>query len=79
MASVFSYYTPSFDFPGDRDDHLTQSPRAIDCSRSPHHILDLGSTVKLIRLFTATIGNQHTCNAMHPFAEPRQLTPTCPG
>ena len=57
MASVFSYYGASFNSSSDRNDPLTQSPPAIHDFHSPHHIPDSSSTVKLIRLFIATIVN----------------------
>jgi hypothetical protein len=78
MASVFSYYTAPFGSSSNREDHVTQSPRAIHCLHSPHHILDFSSMVKRIRLLIATIVNPHIRNAPHPFMEPRRMTPTCP-
>ena len=63
MASVFSYSTASFDFPSDLEDHLTQSPRAIDYPHSPHYILDPSLTIQLIRMLIATIVNPLIRNA----------------
>ena len=78
MASVFSYYAAYFDSSSDREDQLTQSPGAIDCLHSPHHIPDSSSISKRIRLLIAAIVNPHIRNAPHPFMEPRRMTPTCP-
>ena len=79
MASVFSYYAACFDSSSDREDQLTQSPRAIDCLHSPHHIPDSSSMVKRIRLLIAAIVNPHIRNAPHPFMEPRRMTPASSG
>ena len=69
MASVFSYSTASFDIPSDREDRLTQSPRAIDCPHSPQHLPDSSSTVILIRVLIATIVNPLISNApLHAIA-----------
>ena len=78
MASVFSYYVACFHYSGDRDNHLTHSPRAGHGFHSPHHIPDSGLTVELIRLLTATIVKPSLRNAPYPFMEPRRMTPTCP-
>ena len=63
MASVFSYYTAPFGSSSNREDHVTQSPRAIHCLHSLLHILDSSSMVKLIRLLIATLVNPLIRNA----------------
>jgi hypothetical protein len=66
MASVFSSHGTSLPYSSDPYDQLTQSPCADHCSHSPHHIQNPSSTVELIR------------NTLHPFMEPRRMTPTGP-
>ena len=78
MASVFSYYVACFHYSSDRTDQLTHSPPADHSFHSPHLIPDSSLTVELIRLLTATIVMPLTRNALHPFMEPRRMTPTCP-
>jgi hypothetical protein len=48
------------------------------CFHSPHHISDSSLTVELNRLFIATIVQPRIRNALHPFMEPRRMTPTGP-
>ena len=47
-------------------------------STPPHHISDSSLTVKLNRLFIATIVQPRIRDALHPFMEPRRMTPTGP-
>jgi hypothetical protein len=73
MASVFSYYATFFDYSSDRNDQLTQSPRASHCFHSPLYIPDSSLTVELIRLFIGTIVQSRIRNPSHPFMEPRRI------
>ena len=66
MASVFSHYATSLHCSSDRNDQLTQSPRASHGFHSPHYIPDSSLTVELIRLLIATIVNPLIRNAPHP-------------
>ncbi len=61
MASVFSYYVASFHSSSDRDDHLTQSPRADHSFHSLRHILDSNSTVEPI-----CMRHRYDCEPSYP-------------
>ena len=78
MASVFFYSALSLRFPSDPNDQLTQSPRAEHGFHSSHHFPDSISTIELIRLLIATIVSPLIRNTLHPFMEPRRMTPTGP-
>ena len=77
MSSVLSPHAASSHCSSDRNDQLTQSPRAGHDSYSPYHIPDSRVTVELIRLLLATIVRLRVCNASHPLVEPWRMTPTC--
>ena len=78
MASVFSYHAASFPSSSDPYDQLNQSPRPSHRFRSAHPIPGSNSTFELTRLLIAMIGNPRIRNALHPFMEPRRMTPTGP-
>ena len=78
MASVFSYSATSLHFPSDPNDQLTQSPRADHRFHSSYHFPDSISTIELTRLLITTIVNPLIRNTLHPFMEPRRMTPTGP-
>ena len=78
MASVFSSYAASFHYSGDPHDQLTQSSRAEHGFHSSHRIPGSNWTIELIRLLIAMIVNPLICNTLHPFIEPRRMTPTGP-
>ena len=78
MASVFSYYAASFPYSSDPYDQLNQSPRPSHRFRSAHPIPDFNSTVELTCLLIVTIANPLIRNTLHPFMEPRRMTPTGP-
>jgi hypothetical protein len=78
MASVFSSHAASLHDSSDRDDQLTQLSRPRSCFHSPHHIHNSSVTVEPIRLPRATIMTPVIRHALHPFMEPRRMTPSCP-
>ena len=78
MASVFSYSATSLHFASDPKDQLNQSLRPKHGFHSPRHILNSSVTIELIRLLLAMIGNPRIRNTLHPFMEPRRMTPTGP-
>ena len=78
MASVFSYAAASFPYSSDPYDRLNQSPRSSHRFHSAHHIPDSRLTTKLICLLIAMSVNPLIRNTLHPFMEPRRMTPTGP-
>jgi len=78
MASVFSYAAASFPYFSDSYDQLKQSPRSSHRFHSAYRIPGSNWTIELIRLLLAMIGNPRIRNALHPFMEPRRMTPTGP-
>jgi hypothetical protein len=66
MSSVLSPHAASSHCSSDRNDQLTQSPRAGHDLYSPYHIPDSRVTVELIRLLIATIVQPRVCHAPHP-------------
>lgn len=78
MASVFSYYAASFPYSSDPYDQLNQSPCSSHRSHSSHPIPGSNSTVELTCLLIPTIVSPLIRNTLHPFMEPRRMTPTGP-
>ena len=78
MASVFSYSAPPRHYSSNPNDQLTRSPRAHHGFHSPYHFPHSISTIELIRLLIATIVSPLIRNTLHPFMEPRRMTPTGP-
>jgi len=78
MASAFSYYATCFHYSSDRNNQLTQSPRASHCFRSSHLISNSGLTVELIRLLIGTVVPSRIRNPSHSFMEPQRMTLTGP-
>ena len=78
MASVFSYAAASFPYSSDPYDRLNQSPRSSHRFHSAYRIPGSNWTIELIRLLIAMIGNPLIRNTLHPFMEPRRMTPTGP-
>ena len=78
MASVFSYATASFPYSSDPYDQLNQSPRSSHRFRHAHPIPGSNWTIELIRLLIAMIVNPLIRKTLHPFMEPRRMTPTGP-
>jgi hypothetical protein len=78
MASVFSSHDTSLHYSSNRNAQLTQSPRADHRFHPPHYFPDSISTIELIRLLIAMIGNPLIRNAHHLFMERRRMTPAHP-
>lgn len=76
MASVFSYHTASIHCSSERNNQLTQSPRASDDFHSSYYIPGSSLIIELMRLRIATIVQPLIRNAPHLFMEPRRMTPT---
>ena len=78
MASVFSYAAASFPYSSDPYDQLNQSPRSSHRFHSAYRIPGSNWTIELIYLLIAMIVNPLIRNTLHPFMEPRRMTPTGP-
>ena len=78
MAWVFSYYAASFRYSSDPHDQLNQFPRPSHRVHSAYRIPDPSLTIELIRLLIAMIVNPLIRNTLHPFMEPRLMTPAHP-
>ena len=78
MASVFSYLDAAALYSSDPYDQLNQPPRPSHRFHFACPIPISISLVELIRLLIATIVNPLIRNTLHPFMEPRLMTPAHP-